>query len=395
MNQDFFFSSESVTAGHPDKLCDQISDAIVDHFLREDPYSRINAECALSKGVAFIAANFSSTADVDISGVARKVIEEAGYLEGDFSAEDCTILTSLNETPLDEGQRVALTSLSDDEINQYTIKNQVNAFGFACDQTPVLMPLPVFLANKMAQKLASVQQQGALSGLLPDGKVQVGVQYRDHEPGLIHSLAIQTNHETGYKGDSNELEEAIYGLVIDPVFKSEALKPTRKTRIFINPEGIGIGGGPAIHSGLTGRKTAIDTYGEYSRNSSSALSGKDPLRMDRVGSYIARYAAKNIVAAGLASICEVQLSYAIGLSEPMSLQVDSFSTGIVSDAEIARRILEHIDFRLVSIVNRFNLQNLPAEREGRFYQQLASYGHVGRMDIDLPWEQTDIKDLIK
>lgn len=395
MNKNYFFSSESVTAGHPDKLCDQISDAIVDQFLIQDPCSRITAECALSKGVAFIAANFSSSAEVDIAGVARKVIERTGYIEGDFCADDCSILTSLNETTLETRQCVPLNALSDKEISEYTTKNQVNAFGFACNQTPALMPLPIWLANKMTRQMATVQRQGLLPGLSPDGKAQVTVGYRDASPNLIHSLALQTNHEPGYSGDSRQLKEAISELIIEPVFKLEALKPNRLTKIFINAEGAGINGGPAVHSGLTGRKTAIDTYGEYSRNSGSALSGKDPLRMDRIGTYIARYAAKNIVAAGLASACEVQLSYAIGFAEPMSIQVDCFSSGVISDAEIAKRILKYIDFRLASIVNHFDLQHLPAKRQNGFYQQLAAYGHIGRVDIDLPWEQTDIKDLLK
>lgn len=389
------FTSESVTEGHPDKLCDQISDAIVDHFLQRDPFSRVIAECAVSTSIVFIAARFASDANIDFSNIARKVINQIGYEQNAFNSKTCSILTSLREFQEKDLCHFDERKLSDDEIEKIPAKNQVTLFGFACRQTPSFMPLPIWLAHKLARRLTAVRLQKILPYLAPDGKTQVGIEYKDRKPYRIHSLTIVASQNMASESDLDKLRADIHEVVITPVFNDEEIKPDEKTRIFINPDGPFITGGPSLHSGLTGRKNAIDTYGEYSRHSGSALSGKDPMRIDRVGAYAARYAAKNVVAAGLADECEVQLSYTIGLSRPVSVQVETFNTGKISDEEIAERIKNNFDFRLAGIMKKFNLRYLPSIIKGGFYRKLASYGHIGRMDIGLPWELTDKAEILK
>jgi S-adenosylmethionine synthetase len=251
------------------------------------------------------------------------------------------------------------------------------------------MPLPIWLAHKLARRITSVRFQKILPYLTPDGKTQVGVEYKNRKPYRIHSITVITSQNKPKEPDLEKLREEVKEVIIKPVFQDEEIQPDEKTRIFINPDGPLILGGPSSHSGLTGRKTAIDTYGEYSRHSGAALSGKDPTRIDRIGAYATRYAAKNVVAAGLASECEVQLSYSIGLSQPVSIQVETFGTGKIPDEEIVTRIQKHFDFRLAGIIKQFNLRFLPSLFKGGFYRKLAAYGHVGRMDIGLPWEVTD------
>ncbi|MBD2598451.1 methionine adenosyltransferase [Nostoc spongiaeforme FACHB-130] len=389
MKKDFMFTSESVTEGHPDKLCDQISDAIVDRFLQQDPYARVITECAASTGILFIAARFEPNANVDFTNIARQVIEQVGYAQKEFNGKTCSILTSLRELPASQTHLFDEHNLSDEEIEKITVTNQVTVFGFACNQTYTLMPLPIWLAHKLARQLSEVRHKNILPYLTPDGKTQVGVEYRDRRPYRIHSITVIASQNKAGKPDYQQLQDDIREKVINPVFENEEIRPDAKTRIFINPDGAFIKGGPAVHSGLTGRKNAIDTYGEYSKHSGSALSGKDPIRIDRIGAYIARYAAKNIVAAKLADECEVQLSYSIGLSRPVSIQVETFGTGKISDEEITNLLEKHFDFRLAGIIKQFNLRHLPTIHPGGFYRQLAVYGHVGRMDIDLPWEKTD------
>jgi S-adenosylmethionine synthetase len=389
MRADFVLTSESVTGGHPDKLCDQISDAIVDRFLEHDPLSRIRAECAIATGVVFVAARFASTAQVDIPDVARGVIRLVGYEQGEFDATRCTVMTSLSEHAPRPLQRQDERSLTDEQVDALTVDNQTTVFGFACTQTAAFMPLPIWLAHQLARRLAEVRVDRALHYLSPDGKTQVGVEYRNRKPHRIHSIALMASQREAHRPAPEDLRRDLIGSVIEPVFADEAVRPDRETRVFVNPEGTLVGGGPAAHSGLTGRKNAVDTYGEYSRNSGDALSGKDPLRIDRVGAYAARHAAKSVVVAGLAEECEVQLSYSIGLSRPVSVQVETFGTGSVDDATLARRLESRFDFRLGSIVRRFRLRRLPGERQGTFYRLLAAYGQVGRMDVDLPWESTD------
>jgi len=402
MKRNFMFTSESVTEGHPDKLCDRISDAIVDRFLRHDPYTRAIAECAVSTAIVFIAARFESDALVDFTKIARQTIEQVGYDQPSFSAKTCSIVTSLKELPPKENRYLDETQMSSEEIEQITVKNQATVFGFACNQTPALMPLPIWLAHELAKRLTQVRVENTLPYLTPDGKTQVGVEYRDRQPQRIHSITViasQNPLSHSHSPDLKQLERDLRETVIDPVFENQTIKPDEDTRIFINPDGPLIIGGPAAHSGMTGRKNAIDTYGEYSRHSGAALSGKDPTRIDRVGAYAARYAAKNVVAAGLADECEVQLSYSIGLARPVSIGVETFGTGKIDEEEIKVLLEKHFDFRLAGIIKQFNLRFLPSLLKGGFYKKLAAYGHVGRTDIGLvPWEETDkvalLEDLV-
>lgn len=389
MKDDFIFTSESVTEGHPDKLCDQISDAVVDHFLQQDPFSRVISECAVSTSIVFMAARFESRASIDFPNVARQVIHQIGYEQHAFHAKTCSIVTSLKELPPESSVLVDEQNLSEEEIERVPVKNQVTVFGFACNQTAALLPLPIWLAHRLARKLTSVRLQKILPYLSPDGKTQVGVEYRKRRPIRIHSITLTAGQNRPEEPSLEKIRTDILEGVIGAVFSEEEIRPDDRTRIFINPEGPFILGGPSVHSGLTGRKNAIDTYGEYSRHSGSALSGKDPTRIDRVGAYAARYAAKNIVAAGMADECEVHLTYSIGLSRPVSIQVETFGTGRIPDKEIAARLEKYFDFRLAGIIRQFNLRHLPSLTKGGFYRRLAAYGHVGRMDIGLPWELTD------
>lgn len=390
MKKDFIFTSESATAGHPDKLCDQISDAIVDRYLEQDPYAVIRAECAVASGVLFLASRFSSKATVDVAQVARKVISKVGYDREDFNSKTCSILTSIKELPSDDSTMFDADALSEDEIEGFHVKQQGTFFGYACNQTPALMPLPIWLAHKLAQQIDTVRQQKALPYLAPDGKTQVSIEYAARKPIRIHSISICTTLIQPERVRALlTLKSDIRDAVIEPALRDEAVRPDERTKFFVNPEGVLMVGGPAVHSGLTGRKNASDLYGEYSRYSGSALSGKDPLRIDRVGNYAARYAAKNVVAAGLADDCEIQLSYSIGFSRPVSIQVDTFETGKIPDSEILALVKKTFDFRLAAIIKHFDLRNLAAKTKGKFYRNLAVYGQVGRMDIDLPWERTD------
>ncbi|SET63783.1 methionine adenosyltransferase [Nitrosospira multiformis] len=395
MKQNFMFTSESVTDGHPDKLCDQVSDAVVDRFLQQDPFSKVIAECAVSTGILFIAARFASSASIDIPEVARRVIHQLGYEQADFNARDCTIMTSLTELPAPSYPFIDEREMSEEELESVTAKNQANVFGFACNQSPAFMPLPISLSHKLARRLTATRFQKQIPYLAPDGKTQVGVEYREGRPYRIHSITIvATQQKTAMRGLA-PLHDDLNAHVIEPVFATETLRPDSRTHIFINPEGLVADGGPSLHSGLTGRKNAVDTYGEYSRHSESALSGKDPSRIDRVGAYAARYAAKNVVAAGLAQACEVHLAYSIGISRPVSVQVDTFGTGRIPDTEITARILDHFDFRPAGIIRAFNLRYQPQLFRGLFYRKLAVYGQVGRMDIGLPWESTDKAALLR
>lgn len=387
MKHDFLFTSESVTEGHPDKLCDQIADAILDRFLQQDYLSRVSAECAVAGEVLFISSRFKSRGIVDIPEVARQVIEQAGYDRADFNSKHCTVITSFTEMP--DQSSVDEYDLNEDEIDQVTAKDNANVFGFACTQTPALLPLTLWLAHKLAKRLSSIRHNSGLSYLVPDGKAQVGVEFRERRPYRIHSVTLVAGQYESGSPNLKTFREDLYRHVIEPVFADETLQPDDKTKIFINPEGALITGGPSLHSGLTGRKNAIDTYGEYSRHSGAALSGKDPTRVDRVGAYAARYAARNVVAAGLAAECEVQLSYSMGLARPVSIQVETFGTGEVPDEQITTLLKSNFDFRPAGIVRDFGLRHLPAKSENGFFRRLAAYGHVGRSDIDLPWEMSD------
>jgi S-adenosylmethionine synthetase len=395
MKNNFMLTSESVTEGNPDKLCDIISDAIVDHFLEQDPYSRIIAECSLAASIVFIAARFASKAPFSLSEIARKEIGRVGYQSADFNARTTSVLTSMKELSLDPVYRFDERKLSSKQIEAIPAGNQVNTFGFACRQNAALMPLPIWLAHKLSRRMTQAAKEKTLPYLCPEAKTDVGIEYRDRNPSRIHSITITASQKEAARPELGKLRADIREAVIEHVFRDEPLRPDSRTEIFINPEGVFHLGGPSVHSGLTGRKTAIDTYGDYSRHSGAALSGKDPLRIDRVGAYAARHAAKNLVAAELADECEVQLSYSISRSRPESVQVETFGTGKIPDEKLTSLLQNHFDFRLAAIVRDFQLRRLPAKSPGGFYRKLAVHGHVGRLDLDLPWEKTDKADLLK
>ena len=393
MGKDYMVTSESVTEGHPDKLCDKISDAIVDNYLLQDPFARVRVQCALSSAIVFIAARHQSNAVVDLSHVARKVIREIGFDQKEFNANACSILTSTQEKPQSSKYNFDEKNLTDEEIEKIPVRNQVTLFGFACNQTKSYMPLPIYLAHKITRKIDEIRTQKLLPYLEPEAKVQVGVEYKDRKLHRIHTVVINASHKRDMDISQNKIQEDIQEMVIEPVFADDELKPYLKTRIFINPNGP-VKGGPAYHSGLAGRKNAIDTYGEYCRHSGKALSGKDPFRIDRIAAYAARYAAKNIVAAGLAGECEIMLSYSMGMTKPVTFNIETFGTGKYDDNMILDIVKDHFDFRLGGILKNFNLRHLPAERSGKFFQNLSTYGHMGRMDLELPWEKTDKAELL-
>lgn len=389
MSEDFLFASSSVTEGHPDKLCDQISDAVVDRFLLQDPLARVASECAVSKGVVFVSCHFEARTAVDIPLIVRQIIAQIGYDDERFNPRDCTVMASLSELPPAAQAAVDERTLDDAGIEAVAATHVANVFGYACNQSPGLMPLPIWLAHKLARRLSAVRLQRRLRYLAPDGKVQVAVAYRDRRPQRIHSITVVASQTMQARPAPGRLREDLIELVLRPALADEAIGLDDDIQIYVNPEGPALDGGPSAHSGLTGRKNADDTYGEFSRHSEAALSGKDPTRIDRVGAYAARHAAKNVVAAGLADECEIHLSYSIGKTRPMSVRVQTFDSGRVPDEEIAARVERAFDFRPAAIVRRFRLRELPRLHRGWFYRRLAAYGHMGRMDLGLPWEAVD------
>lgn len=391
MSRDVIFTSESVTPGHPDKLCDQISDATIDAFLSQDPSARASVECAVATGVVFLAARYAADAIVDLSGLARKVIANAGYLSDGFDARGCSILTSISELPL-EMRVPLLDDYDDDEINRRVAHDQANAFGYACRETAALMPAPISLAHEVARALDKVRRD-ELSWLSPDAKTQVSIEYHDGRPLRIHSVSL-TVALTASAAPA-EAEERLRALALTAL-TGKGIELDARTRIQIHAAGPFELGGPARHAGLTGRKNGIDTYGEIARQSGAALSGKDPSRIDRAGAYAARHAAKNVVAAGLAERCEVHLAYAIGQVAPLSLSVESFGTGRLTDDTIAKRLAATLDFRPAAIDHRFALRTRPAAAgDAGFYLALATYGHFGRPELNLPWEETDVVEALR
>ncbi len=396
MNTMTMFTSESVTEGHPDKLSDQISDAIVDEFLRQDPFSQVVAECALSTGIVFIAVKFFSQAHVNIPDLARQVIRAVGYQESQFNAENCTILTSISEISKANHSWHPEQALKEKNFDQLKATEHLTLFGFACDQTPQLMPLPIMIAHALTRRMDELRKIGELPYLSPDGKTQVGVEYQNGVAKRIHSLSMIAGINEGMIVEDKKIFDELKSAVVDRVCESFEVKPDKRTRVSINPTLPFLTlGGPGVHSGLTGRKTAIDTYGSFARQSSSALSGKDPFRIERTGTYAARYAAKNIVAAGLASECEVILSYSAGLSKPVSVAVRTFGRGSRSDQEISKLLSVQFDFRLGAILADFDLHNLPKKFNKDIYKNLACYGQLGRSDIEVPWEALGMVEVIK
>lgn len=408
----YLFTSESVTEGHPDKVCDQISDAILDEFLTKDSKSRVAAETSVTTGMVLVSGEITSSCYVDIPHVVRTTIENIGYTgkaSGGFDSKTCAVLTSIDEqsTDIAGGVNKAFetrdnnAAVSVDETNNIGAGDQGIMFGFACDETPELMPLPISLAHKLSYRLAQVRKQGLVKYLRPDGKSQVTVEYENDKPVRIDTVVISTQHNDEIDGitDNTQIQEIIrkdmIEHVINYVFKNEPLKPDSTTKYLINPSGRFVIGGPQGDAGLTGRKIIVDTYGGYSRHGGGAFSGKDPTKVDRSAAYAARYVAKNIVAAGLASKCEIELGYAIGVAQPVSIYVETFGTGKISDDDIMKLVETNFDLRPRAIINQFDLRNLPAKNGGKFYQKLAAYGHLGRTDFDVPWEHTDKVQTLK
>jgi S-adenosylmethionine synthetase len=393
MSSEYIFISESVTAAHPDKLCDRISDEFVDRLLEQDPASRVAAETAMFGGVVFLATRLATMARVDLAEVARRVVARAGYHRDDYDGEAATILTSSLGTLPESYPAVRAANLDDAAIGAIPAGNQVTAFGFATRQTANLMPLPIELAHSLARGLETASRSGDFPYLMPDGKSQVAVVYRDRLPRRIHSVSLVICRRPGVRVDERRMRDDLIQTVIEPVFATRAIRPDAVTRFFFNPEGPFVGGGPQVHCGLTGRKTEIDCYGHFARHGGAALSGKDPLRIDRVGAYAARYVAKNLVAAGLADSCEVQLSYTAGEAQPLSVQVEGFKTGTFVDTDLEGRVRRHFDLRPAAIVRDLGLQEIAARPRG-FYRHLAAYGHMGREDLDAPWERLDRVDAL-
>ncbi len=408
MSRRYLFTSESVTEGHPDKICDQISDTILDALLAQDPKSRVAAEVVVNTGLVLITGEITSKAQVNFIDLARQKIAEIGYTgaENGFSASSCAVLIAIDEQSPDIAQGVNTAHESREESSQEALDaigagDQGIMFGFACNETPELMPLPISLAHRISRKLATVRKTGQLPYLRPDGKTQVTVLYENDRPVGIDTILISTQH-TATIGDITEdaailakIKADLWALVVEPTFEGIDLKPDATTRFLVNPTGKFVIGGPQGDSGLTGRKIIVDTYGGYSRHGGGAFSGKDPTKVDRSAAYACRYVAKNIVAAGLADKCEVQLSYAIGVARPVSIMLETFGTGKVDDSQLLALVNQHFELRPAGIIQAFNLRGLPGERGGRFYQDVAAYGHFGRTDLELPWEQIDKVAVLK
>jgi S-adenosylmethionine synthetase len=385
------FTSESVTRGHPDKICDQISDGVVDAYLYLDPEAQVSAECAVATGLVFLAVTSLSSVNVDPADVARKVIRDIGYTEAQgFDPENASVITSLAQrTP--HGGRTVIGG-AESELDAMVASDQASVFGYACTHTPERMPLPIALAHRLARRLDEVRRTKALSYLGPDGKTLVAVEFEGRRPVRLHTVVISVQTSGGRRGSSGtdrELEDDIRKAVVGPVLDEAGLEFSPTTRLFVNPGGPFVVGGPRRDAGLTGRKNTIDTYGGYSRHGGGALSGKDPDHIDRLGAYAARHVAANVVAAGLCAECEVHLAYSIGQAQPLTVSVQSFGTGVMPDDALARIVEETMDLRPAAILKQFRLRELPEQHDGIFYTRLASYGHFGRRDLKAPWESDD------
>ena len=388
------FTSESVTEGHPDKMCDAISDAILDALLAQDPMSRVACETATTTGMVLVMGEITTKAYVDIQKIVRDTVREIGYDRGKygFDADNCAVITAIDEqsTDIAMGVNKALEAkehlMSEDEIEAIGAGDQGMMFGYAVNETPELMPYPISLAHKLTRQLTKVRKDGTLTYLRPDGKSQVTVEYDENgKPVRLDAVVLSTQH--GEEVTQEQIHEDIKKYVFDPILPAEMVD--ENTKFFINPTGRFVIGGPHGDSGLTGRKIIVDTYGGMARHGGGAFSGKDCTKVDRSAAYAARYVAKNIVAAGLADRCEIQLSYAIGVARPTSINVDTFGTGKVSDSKLVEIIRENFDLRPAGIIRMLDLRR-------PIYKQTAAYGHFGRTDLDLPWEKTDkVEDLKK
>ena len=385
-----FFTSESVTEGHPDKVCDQVSDAILDAMLEQDCMSRVACETCCTTGMVMVMGEITTKAQVDIPAIIREVVCDIGFdnPECGFDGNSCAVFTTLDKQSPDIAMGVdksfELKGGEEDAYNLHGAGDQGMMFGFACNDTEELMPLPISLAHKLALKLAQVRKDGTLSYLRPDGKSQVTIEYDDNgKPVRVEAVVVSTQHDPI---DMEVLRKDVFENVIKPVIPEKYLD--ENTKIYVNPTGNFVVGGPVGDSGLTGRKIIVDTYGGYSRHGGGAFSGKDPTKVDRSAAYAARYVAKNIVAAGLAEKCEVQLAYAIGVARPLSVRVDTFGTGKIDDAELDALVDKYFDLRPAAIIEKLELRKPQ-------YRPLAAYGHMGRTDVDVAWEKTDMAEILK
>ena len=384
------FTSESVTQGHPDKVCDQISDGILDAILAQDKNARVACESMCTTGQVVVAGEITTTANIDITQTARDIICQIGYdsSEMSFDGNDCGIFVALHKQSPDIAMGVdksfEMKAGEEENDNIHGAGDQGMMFGFACDETPELMPLPISLAHKMAKKLTEVRENGTLPYLRPDGKTQVTVEYDGDTPVRVDTVVVSTQHKDTVSLEQIRKDMCEY--VINPIVPQELVD--MKTKVYVNPTGRFVTGGPAGDTGLTGRKIIVDTYGGYSRHGGGAFSGKDPTKVDRSAAYAARYVAKNVVAAGLAKKCEIQLAYAIGVAKPVSVMADTFGTGVIGDDVLAQIINETFDLRPNAIIKTLDLRN-------PIYKALAAYGHMGREDLGVKWEQTDKVEALK